>query len=228
MSEQAQIMNQHYSSPTIRGGAHSPDAELVCCILQSHALAQKGKLTPNQAHAAALHAKEILVRRYEQPLFGTLFKITHSREDAEDLTQEAFVRAFQKLDSYDTSRPFKPWLFRLAVNLGISALRKRKGARSLDDEEDFIPLESAESGEALRASLDCQSRLQLVRKALAQLPPETQVIFQLHYHDGITLEDIAKMLDKKPGAIRTAVHRARTKVREWFSDNAPHAERPET
>lgn len=205
--------------PPLQGLTGFPDAELVRLIRVG-----------SQGDAEA--STEELVRRYEGAIFGTLLKLTHSHEDAEDLAQEAFVKAFQKLDSFDNSRPFKPWLFRLAVNLGISSLRTRKQTRSLDDSEDFIPLESKESGESLRETLDRQERLAQIREALQQLPAETQTVFQLHYHEGFALEEIAHLLDKNPGAVRTAMHRARAKVREWFgltgSTTASRTERPES
>lgn len=214
MNGQAQTMNENRNAASLLGLTNSSDGELVLLIREGNPVAKA--------------ATEELVLRYEGAIFGTLFRLTRSREDAEDLTQEAFVRALQKLDSFDASRPFKPWLFRLAVNLAISSLRKRRETRSLDDDEDFIPLESAESGEALRDTLDSQNRLAQVRRAVSELPPETQTVFQLHYQDGIALEEIANMLNKNPGALRTAMHRARAKVREWFTQNTPGTERSES
>ncbi|MBI5154572.1 RNA polymerase sigma factor [Candidatus Poribacteria bacterium] len=164
---------------------------------------------------------ELIVARYESPLFGYLQRLTRSREDAEDLAQETFVRAFQHLGDFDQRRPFRPWLFRIATNAAVSALRKRKVIVSLDA--------AGPEMEALPASrgLDprrCAERSELREKlaaAVESLPPAVAAVVQLHYREQMPIAEIAAIAGKREGAIKVALHRARAKLRDMVFGPEP-------
>jgi RNA polymerase sigma-70 factor (ECF subfamily) len=189
-----------------------PDETLVV----QYRMAQLGANSA-QAHAVA----EELLRRYQNLVYGTVFRLVRNVEEAEDLTQEAFLRALQKLDSYDVSRPFKPWILRLACNLAISKLRSTKPQSSLEEEGVPEYPDPQNTPERVRQNLDHRQRVELIQEALRSQPAEIQAAFRLHYQEGLTLEEIAPMIQKQPGALRVALLRARTKIRTLLLGKAP-------
>ena len=157
---------------------------------------------------------EVLVHRYEAAIYRHAWRILRRREDAEDVTQEAFARAFSRLDTYDPGRPFRPWLYRIATNLAYSALRKPRPVTSLDDPE------CADSGLARDSALDPRRqveqtlRAEQVGRAIERLSEPMRALISLRYHEELPIEDIARITCRRPGAVKVALHRARLKLRE--------------
>lgn len=144
----------------------------------------------------------VLVRRYHARVFAFLHTLTRHRQDAEDLTQETFMRAWDKFHRYDPSLPLLPWLFTLARRQSIAALRRMK---PLPPE-----LPDTSSAEPTHAAL----RLwELARKELA---PETYSALWLHYREELPLKEVAGILGKREGAVKVMLHRARKTLAERF------------
>ena len=153
-----------------------------------------------------------LVQRYQGRLFGLVLMMVRRRDAAEDVAQEAFVRAFTRLDQYDRSRPFYPWLATIAVRLAQNWLRHhtrsavREGG-SLDDwEEPAAPADQA-------ASFADERRRQLW-ETVATLSSGERTVVMLHYRDEMPVGDIARVLGVTSGTVKTLLFRARRHLRE--------------
>ena len=160
-----------------------------------------------------------LVRRYQDELVNFVAKFTGSPDDAEDIAQEAFLKAYTRLESFESRAKFKTWLFRIATNHCID--RARKSARrpahcSLDQaREDSRPL--VETLAAEREPLDelRTKELQLeVRKAIVQLPEKLRAVLILHDLQGMQYAEIAQVLGCPVGTVKSRLHNARAQLKE--------------
>jgi RNA polymerase sigma-70 factor (ECF subfamily) len=167
--------------------------------------------------AGRTEAFGILVRRYQDRLYPTVLRLTGCAEDAHDLLQEAFLRAYEKLASFQGGSSFYTWIYRIAVNLALSDRRKRRrssgrvaenGRREPIDPPDDVrqsdpslPLERAE-------------RDGLIQEALSALAPDHRAVVVLKDLDGLRYEEIAAVLDVPIGTVRSRLHRARLELRE--------------
>ncbi len=157
-----------------------------------------------------------LVRRYQDRLYPTMLRLTGRPEDALDLLQDAFLRAYEKLGSFHGESSFYTWIYRIAVNLALSDRRRRKSKWRLFDSsegqsnepEDLIhendpslPLERAERDQRIQAALDT-------------LAPEHRAVVVMKEFDGLRYEEIAEVLDVPVGTVRSRLHRARADLRQ--------------
>jgi len=148
-----------------------------------------------------------IVAHYAPRIRAYLFRMLRNREEAEDLTQETFLKAFRGLNRFDPERPFKAWLYTIATNTGVNAIRdrQRKGLRvDLDPELAAYP---ASAGVAP----DTEERLEI---ALATLTPRALQLITLHYHEGFSLQEAGAMLGMSEGAAKAALCRARQALRK--------------
>jgi RNA polymerase sigma-70 factor (ECF subfamily) len=142
--------------------------------------------------------------------------LVRHREEAEDLTQETFLRAYRFLSRYDAGRPFKNWLYTIATNVGLNALRarRRRGVSiSLEASHNVapdFPLPTHDGRYAV-AHRDLQDEL---AGALEQLPPQPALLIHLHYHEGMSIAEAAEIAGLSEGAAKVALHRARKRLRE--------------
>jgi RNA polymerase sigma-70 factor (ECF subfamily) len=149
-----------------------------------------------------------LVRRYERRAFAIGWRLLGVREDAEDLVQDAFITALDKLDSFDERRPFGPWFFRILVNHGMSRLRSRR-VRSREP----LP-ESLGDPAALPDRVAEQSELAArVHAALGELTDRQRLTVQLLELDGFTTAEVAAMLEVAEPTVRWTLHAARKRLR---------------
>ncbi|MES2176996.1 MAG: sigma-70 family RNA polymerase sigma factor [Gemmatimonadota bacterium] len=152
-----------------------------------------------------------LVHAYMRQAFQLAYRVVGHREDAEDLVQEAFLAAYQYLDTYDAARPFGPWLMRIVLNRGANLRRSRK-RRETEPEVDVVssaptPLDESERSEA---------RVVLTQ-ALAGLSERQRMIVTLFDVDGQTSTEIGEMLELSPGTVRWHLHEARRTLRDALS-----------
>ena len=155
-----------------------------------------------------------LVLKYQDRLLNAVVYISGSRDEAEDVVQDAFVQAYTKLNSFGGNSGFYTWLYRIAINAAISRKRKRKGATSLEaryDEQGLEPLDSLEGAEArvLR-----EERAGQVQTALAALSAEHRTILVLREMEDCDYDQIAEILDVPVGTVRSRLHRARLQMKE--------------
>jgi RNA polymerase sigma-70 factor (ECF subfamily) len=150
-----------------------------------------------------------LVERHQRAVFNLTYRMLGEARDAEDAAQEAFMRAYQHIDRYDTARPFKTWLLSIASNYCIDRLRKRRlNWLSLDEPLPPHPaLNSPEAGPE-DSAIDGQ-RSTMVHALLDRLAPEYRAAVILRYWYDLSYAEIAEMLDTTESAIKSRLFRAR-------------------
>ena len=151
-----------------------------------------------------------LVQRYQVSVFNVCYRLAGERQEAEDLAQEAFLRAYQRFNLYDISRPFGPWVRKLAANLCLNRLQVRQGGYAqqvwLDDERDE-PVETR-SGNPEKAQEQAE-QAQVVRQALHDLPTHYRAVIELrHFHD-LSYAEIAEQLEIPVSDVKSHLFRAR-------------------
>jgi RNA polymerase sigma-70 factor, ECF subfamily len=162
-------------------------------------------------------AFEELVRRYQDRLVGSLYRMLGSREDSLDVAQEAFVLAFQKLKLFRGDSQFYSWLFRIAYNTAVSMKRKdRLKTVSADALRESAGNEPDDPHAASRPAhrIERDERQAAVQHALDQLGEEYRTTIVLKEMEGLSYEEIADLLEIPIGTVRSRLHRARTELRE--------------
>jgi len=144
--------------------------------------------------------------RYGDDVFYLVARLVPLQQDAEELVQDAFVRAYDKLDTYTGEASFRTWLCRIAYNLTISWLRKQKMKYVAIDER--LDVSDADVDQLL----DDDSRIQQLKDACAQLKPDEQTLINLFYYDGLPMRDIAYILGMEQGNVATRLYRIRKKL----------------
>lgn len=168
-----------------------------------------------------------LVERYERPIFSLVYRMVRDRTLAEDLSQEAFVRAYSALDSYDPAYKFSSWIFKIANNLTIDHLRKKKldtvslhgspHARTEEEaERTAVVLEAeSENPEEYAEARELGGRIE---EAIAALRPEYRTVILLRHVEGYSYGEIAEITELPLGTVKTYLHRARNELRELLSE----------
>ena len=157
-----------------------------------------------------------LVERYQDRLYGTLYRALGSADDARDVAQDAFVLAFQKLDTFRGSSAFYSWLFRIAMNAAASH-RRKSGARpaSVDAARERTGAEPPDTHPESRPAhaLERSERQILVQQALEELSEEFRTVLILKELEGFRYEEIASLVGCPVGTVRSRIHRARFELR---------------
>ena len=151
------------------------------------------------------------LERYGGEVFAIVSRLVPNHEDAEELTQDAFVRAYSRLDSFIGRSSFSTWVCRIAYTTTVSWLRKKRiKYLSIEDRQGLSDREVDEV-------LDDESRLDELQRAIALLKPDEQMLLELYYFESRPLADIAYILDVEPGTIATRLHRIRRKLYSMIS-----------
>jgi RNA polymerase sigma factor (sigma-70 family) len=161
-------------------------------------------------------AARLLVERYQGVVFGLCYRMLSHRQDAEDVAQEAFVRALRAIHGFDATRTLRPWLLEIAANRCRTALadRARRPAVSsqpIEDRPDPRP--------GLPDSDDLAGELE---RGLQGLRPEYRLVFALYHEQNLTYEEIAESVSRPVGTVKTWLHRARAQLAEELSSRGVH------
>ena len=154
------------------------------------------------------HAEDFgyFLERYSQEAFAIVVRLVPQQEDAEELVQDAFVRAFNRLETFEGRSSFSTWICRIAYTTAVSWLRKRRMKYlSIDDQPKLTDTEVDEA-------FDDESRIEELRRAITLLKPDEQTLITLYYYDNRPLNDIAYILDAEPNVLATRLHRIRRKL----------------
>jgi RNA polymerase sigma-70 factor (ECF subfamily) len=177
-------------------------------------------------------AFEPLVRRYERELFGYLRRYVGDDDLADDVFQNTFVQVFLKIKQYEPGRPARPWLYAIATNQAIDALRRRnrrvadrpaETVSAPDEEGEPRPLFELlpAPGDAPPDAADRTEQRELVRAAVARLPELLRQAVLLVYFQGMKYQDAAEVLGIPVGTVKSRLHAALTKLtEEWGGDGA--------
>jgi RNA polymerase sigma-70 factor, ECF subfamily len=176
-------------------------------------------------HAARGHepAYRELLARYERPVFSLVYRMVRDRTLAEDLSQEAFIRAFNAIDSYKTSYKFSNWILKIANNHTIDYLRKRKlDTVSIDGSPHARTQEEISQSQVVIESRDENPHEYVehrelgnqIEQAIGDLRPEYRTVIVLRHVEGHAYDEIAEIMDLPLGTVKTYLHRARGELRE--------------
>ena len=194
------------SRPAVSSEAAASDARLVHQVRNGHA--------PSFGE---------LVRRYEHKALRIAYRFLRNWAAAEDVVQDAFLKAYDGLDSFDAGKRFGPWLFRIVVNQSLDALRKRrrrreKGPASLD--EDMVGV-SAEPG----ARLEQQDLKRTVHEIVAQVPTAYRTVLILRDLEGFSCSEIAAIVKRREATVRWRLAKARDTFRRLWNRHKTGEER---
>ena len=183
-----------------------------------------------QALAGSQSAFEQIVRRYQRPIISLIARMTGDRALAEDLAQETFVKAFRSLAAFDTTRRLSSWLFRIAHNTALDALRRSRPPTT------SIDAGSSRSGEApdnlpappVADPVERHALGRALEVALTQLRPEFRAAIVLRYEEGLSFDEIGKVLGIPEVTARSHVHRGRKELARHLTASgwAPPATQP--
>lgn len=158
-----------------------------------------------------------LVTRYQERLFGTLVTMLGSAEDARDVAQDAFVQAYQKLDSFRGQSAFYSWLFRIALNSSVDHHRRqRRPTMSIDAAREQTGAEPTDLHPETSPSFGIErtERQTLVQTALGKLSPEYREVLVLKEMEDLKYEEIAVLVKIPVGTVRSRIHRGRAELKE--------------
>lgn len=160
------------------------------------------------------NAYALLVERYKSYVFTLTLRFTKNREDAEEVSQDIFVKAYRSLADFKGTAKFSTWLYTIVNTTCITFLRKKRlDIKSLDDERTFEVADSQDSG--FRANqVEQKSRLNMVNQAIAMLSPDDAEIITLFYKSEQSLEEISQILGVEVNTAKVRLHRARTRLKE--------------
>jgi RNA polymerase sigma-70 factor (ECF subfamily) len=164
-----------------------------------------------KARGGSLLAFEEIVKRYERRVYGIALRIVRRHEVADDVAQEAFMRAHQALSTFDLARPFGPWICRIAANLAINHVR------SPEAREEPLPEGHAEAPSPARGALDLvleREAREVLERALRGLPAEQRAVFALRTFEELSYREIADALGISMGTVMSRLSRARERLRE--------------
>ena len=177
--------------------AKTPDTELIQHVLQGN----------TSAYAE-------LVERYRNFVFTIVLRYISSREDAEEVSQDIFVKAYRSLADFKGASKFSTWLYTITTTSCLTFLRKKKlEVHSLDNEKVFAAADNLDSGVSAN-QVEQKSRVTMVNEAIKMLSPDDAQIITLFYKGEQTLDEIAQIMGKEPNAVKVQLHRARTRLKE--------------
>lgn len=173
------------------------DSEIISLVLKGN----------QQAYA-------MLVDQYQSFVFTIALRYVKSREDAEEVAQDVFVKAYRSLGDFKGNSKFSTWLYTITTTTSISFLRKKKlEVHSLDNEKVFAAADTLDGGMSAN-QVEQKSKLKMVNAAIALLSPDDAEVITLFYKGEQSLEEIAQILGKEPNAVKVQLHRARTRLKD--------------
>ncbi len=155
----------------------------------------------------------LLVERYQRPIYSFMLRLTDSPSDAEDLTQEVFVRAFEKLRKFKNNRRFFPWLYTIAVNRGRDHLRRKGLRRKLFTVEPDDTDRQDPAADDYRRNPECAIIFEEIIDAMAKLPLSYREPLLLYYREEFSIKEIAAALKISNTAVKARLHRGRRRLR---------------
>jgi len=168
-----------------------------------------------------VNAFEELVTAYQKNVYNLALRMTGNPQDAEDMAQEAFLKAYNSLSSFRGESRFSVWLYRIVSNVCLDYLRKN-GKRSTvslsveDDDGEDIQLELPDTSQSPEEVLEKKLTREAVRRGLASLPPDSRQILLLREIQGLSYEEIGEVLGLESGTVKSRIFRARKKLVDFL------------
>ncbi len=209
---------------------HAPAKQAAGSSTDEPVSASSTERTPDElamverARKGDLAAYDALVRRYQERIYATLYNMTSNHEDANDLAQEAFIKAFQALKSFKGGSSFYTWIYRIAVNRTINFLKQRKsrGHLSLNDldfnaenDPDLVALVSEKTP---RREIQLSELQEKLNAAMQKLSEDHRLVITLHDIQGLSHEQIGEIMKCNIGTVRSRLFYARQQMQSYLSD----------
>jgi len=153
-----------------------------------------------------------LARRYQQSVYGVIRRLLGGHEEAQDISQDVFIKAYGSLNAFRAESSFSTWLYRIAVNLSLNALRKRKLRQILSFDSVGFSIRSHSPGPD--EQVEKSEMLQALDRAIQKLPSKQKLVFTLRYDQKLSHEEIAKILDRDVGTVKANYHHAIGKLKK--------------
>jgi RNA polymerase sigma-70 factor (ECF subfamily) len=214
IGESPSAIEAELSSP-FAGGLKSPDSEPVPLPDDEADLVA-------QAKAGEALAFEKLVNRYERRIYRLARNITQSHEDAEDVTQEAFLNSFKHLAEFEGNSRFYTWLVRITVNQALMKLRKRRPNQvsldsPLENDDDLLPREVEDWGPSPEEQYSQKQLASILSEAISQLEAPFRIVFQLRDVEDLSTLETAQVLGISVPSVKSRLLRARLKLRKHLN-----------
>ena len=149
-----------------------------------------------------------IVTKHQTNVFNVCYRVLHNRSDAEDLAQETFMRAYDKLHTFDLEREFGPWIRRIAANLSLNFLESQKASTELDDERD------QDQSQNPSQQVEVKERSEQIRNALSSLPSNYRIVIELRHYQEMSYDEIADELKIPLSDVKSHLFRARKLLAE--------------
>ena len=171
-----------------------------------------------------VNAFEMLVREYEKNVYNLALRMVGNSEDAADMSQEAFIKAYNSLNSFRGDSKFSVWLYRIVSNVCLDFIRSRKRKQTVslsveDDNGEDVELDIADDTQLPERLMDKQLTRDAVRRGLASLPPGQRQILLLREIQGLSYDEIAEVLNVEAGTVKSRIFRARKKLSAFLLED---------
>jgi RNA polymerase sigma-70 factor (ECF subfamily) len=151
------------------------------------------------------------VNQYSEQLYWKIRHIVLTHDDANDVLQNVFLKAWNNLDDFQQKSKISTWLYRIAINESLDFLRRQKAARNISADEDTVMAGRLMADEYF----DGDAAQALLQEAISRLPDVQRTVFTLRYYDEMKYSDMSKMLDTSEGALKASYHLAVKKITEY-------------
>lgn len=171
-----------------------------------------------------VNAYELLVKEYEKSVYNLALRMVGNSEDAADMSQEAFIKAYNSLTSFRGDSKFSVWLYRIVSNVCLDFIRSRKRKQTMslsteDDDGDSVEMDIADNTQSPERLMEKQLTRDAVRRGLASMPPIQREILLLREIQGLSYDEIAEVLNLEAGTVKSRIFRARKKLSAFLIED---------
>ena len=185
---------------------------------------EKDWIIVERVQGGEVDAFDVLVKKYRQSLFSVVYNMTSNREDASDITQEVFIKAFQSIGRFRGQASFYTWLYRIAVNTSITFVKKSRRQRFVN----YETIDETVASEEILASLAAKNKTEKgailselqekLNDSLQKLSPKHRIVVILHDIEGMSHKSIAKIIKTSTGTVRSRLHYAKRELQAYLKD----------
>jgi len=167
---------------------------------------------------------EKLLNKYKGPVFSICLRMVKNRDDAEDLSQDLFIRVFNMLDRYNPAFPFSSWIYRITSNLCIDFLRKKKRNRVLSTDQPIKGKDGTMQRQFVSKEIgperktEVSEKMKALEESIGMLPEPYRIIIILRHQQQLSYEEISDMLAVPLGTVKARIHRGRKMIVDFLSD----------
>ncbi len=160
-----------------------------------------------------------MVRRYQNAVFSVCYRLQGNRQEAEDMSQQTFIRAYQRLYTFEAERPFLPWIRRVAANICLNAMERRR-LESVDVDSVEARLRAPPTDDPVEQAAE-QDRVERLHAAILALPPAYRAVIELRHFQELSYEEVSEMLNLPLNTVKSHLFRARKLLAEALKDERP-------